>query len=357
MVQPRIDERTPRERSMLTCLIMPRGFRGTTMLLCKLCLSIVLAPAINAPIALPSPQPETTTPRPTIVYIVRHAEESRSDPVQPDPTLSTAGVTRSDALAAALRDVSMAAVFATEFKRTQQMAQPTAKAHGLEVTIASARDPAGLAAQISRDFRGRTVLVVGHSNTVPAVLKAMGVATPPPLAESDYDDLFIATLIDGEPTTMQHLHYGAPNMTGQTETQLGTQTAGLLDRFHDAAAKADEDRYFACFEPGALFLGTDAGERWTIEEFKAFAIPYFQGESAWIYTPVKRTINVSQDGAYAWFDEQLDSASYGRCRGTGLLHRTGDQWRIAQYHLSIPIPNDVAGAVVKLIREHAGKGK
>lgn len=326
-------------------------------LICKLCASLALAMANTSPASIPAPPAPDRAPQTTVVYVVRHAEKFASDPTDRDPALSSPGRARSEALVAALRDVPIAAAFATEFKRTQQTVQPTALAHGLNVTIASARDPAGLAAQIARDFHGKTVLVAGHSNTVPAVLKAMGVAAPPALAETDYDDLFIATLIDGEPTTTQHLHYGAPNMTGESKTQLATQAAALLDRFHDAATKADEDRYFACFEPDGLFLGTDAGERWTLDAFKAFAMPYFQSESAWIYTPVGRTINVSDDGAYAWFDEQLDSASYGRCRGAGVLHRNGDQWRIAQYHLSIPVPNDIAPEVVKLIRDHADNGK
>ena len=146
-------------------------------------------------------------------------------------------------------------------------------------------------------------------------------------------------------------------MTRELNQQLATDAGALLDRFHEAASKADEDHYFACFEPDGVFLGTDASERWTLDEFKAFAMPYFQRESAWIYTPAKRAINVSDDGSFAWFDEQLDSAAYGRCRGTGVLHRADGQWRIAQYHLSIPVPNDVAAEVVKLIRDHAGNGK
>lgn len=326
-------------------------------MICQLCLAIAAALSGTTLDSVQSQLSRDIAPQPTVVYVVRHAEKLANDPTDRDPGLSPLGQARSEALGRMLRDVPIAAAFATEYKRTQQTAQPTALAHGLDVTIASARDPAGLATQIARDFHGKTVLVAGHSNTVPAVLNAMGVADAPPLAESDYDDLFIATLIDGEPTTMQHLHYGAPNMTGESRTHLATQAAALLDRFHDAAAKADEDRYFACLEPDGLFLGTDATERWSFNEFRAFAMPYFEGESAWIYSPVGRTINVADDGTYAWFDEQLDNAKYGRCRGTGVLHRSGDQWRIAQYHLSIPIPNDVAGEVVELVREHTGSGK
>jgi len=323
-------------------------------IVCKLCLSVVLAMSVTVPFSAPAETPGNSAPHPTIVYVVRHAEKSQSDPAQRDPALSAPGQARSEALVSALRDAPLSAVFATEFKRTQHTVQPTAKAHGLEVTIAAARDPSALAAQITSDFLGQTVLVAGHSNTVPAVLKALGVAEPPELAESDYDNLFIATLIEGQPTTMLHFHYGAPNMTRELNAQLATDAAALLDEFHAAAARADEDRYFACFEPEGLFLGTDASERWTLDEFKAFAMPFFQRESAWIYTPGHRTINVADDGAYAWFDEQLDSATYGRCRGTGVLHRTGDQWRLAQYHLSIPIPNDLASEIVKQIR--AGEG-
>lgn len=126
----------------------------------------------------------------------------------------------------------------------------------------------------------------------------------------------------------------------------------LLDRFHDAAAKARFEDYFASFTPDGVFIGTDASERWSVEQFKAYAKPHFDKGRGWTYTVAERHMNVSADGRHASFDELLDNASLGRCRGTGVLRRVNDQWRIEQYHLTIPVPNDLANEVVKRIREH-----
>lgn len=125
----------------------------------------------------------------------------------------------------------------------------------------------------------------------------------------------------------------------------------LLDDFHDAAAKADEDRYFAHFAPGAVFLGTDATERWTAEEFKVWAMPYFQRDTAWTYTPRRRWVSIAPGGDAAWFDEVLDNAKLGECRGSGVLVKIDGAWRITQYNLTVPVPNDLMAKVVEMIRQ------
>ena len=142
----------------------------------------------------------------------------------------------------------------------------------------------------------------------------------------------------------------APAQTGPAAAPATAAVAGVLDAFHAAAAKADFAGYFALFAPEGVFLGTDATERWTVPEFKAFAKPYFDRGRGWTYTVKSRHTVFSPDGTHAIFDEHLDNASYGHCRGSGVLRRIGDEWRIVQYHLTIPIPNDLAGQVVKLIR-------
>jgi hypothetical protein len=67
--------------------------------------------------------------------------------------------------------------------------------------------------------------------------------------------------------------------------------------------------------------------------------------------PHGRHVILSPAGDVAWFDEKLDSASYGDCRGTGVVRRDGDTWKIAHYNLTIPIPNDLSKAVVGMIRD------
>lgn len=124
-----------------------------------------------------------------------------------------------------------------------------------------------------------------------------------------------------------------------------------LDDWHDAAAKADEARYFGAMTPEFVFLGTDATERWDVTAFRAFAHPYFAKGKAWTFVPHDRYVILSPGGDVAWFDEKLDSATYGECRGSGVLRLVNGTWKIAHYNLTIPVPNDLADAVVKMIRE------
>jgi hypothetical protein len=128
------------------------------------------------------------------------------------------------------------------------------------------------------------------------------------------------------------------------------EVAAALDRFHAAAAAADEAAYFGLIAPGGVFIGTDASERWTREEFREYARPHFAAGRGWTFVPRDRHVTLSSDGRTAWFDEMLDSASYGECRGTGVLQLHGGRWLVEQYHLTIPVPNELAGKVVRMIR-------
>lgn len=142
---------------------------------------------------------------------------------------------------------------------------------------------------------------------------------------------------------------------GQTphasEAEKAAEVQAALDDFHDAASKADEARYFGHFAPGAVFLGTDITERWTAEEFRAWARPYFQRGTAWTYTPLKRRVYLSPGGDTAWFDETLENARLGECRGSGVLVLRDGVWRLTQYHLVLPVPNEIADEVVQRTKE------
>jgi ketosteroid isomerase-like protein len=115
--------------------------------------------------------------------------------------------------------------------------------------------------------------------------------------------------------------------------------ATVIDDWHKAAAAADEARYFGHFTADAVFLGTDATERWTRDEFSTWARPFFARGKAWSFRSVSRSIFVSKDGGVAWFDEALDTPNMGPCRGSGVLVKEAGGWKIAQYNLSVPIPN------------------
>jgi hypothetical protein len=132
------------------------------------------------------------------------------------------------------------------------------------------------------------------------------------------------------------------------------EVEATLDRFHRAASNSDGAAYFALFAPEAVFIGTDATERWTVDQFKAYAMPYFAKGRGWTYVPRVRHVQFSPKGDVAWFDEILDNKALGVCRGSGVLRKAGGTWLICQYHLTIPVPNALAGEVVKLIREAAG---
>jgi hypothetical protein len=138
----------------------------------------------------------------------------------------------------------------------------------------------------------------------------------------------------------------------RTESEAAVD--GVLNALHQAASAADGDAYFSLFAEAAVFLGTDATERWSVDEFKDFAEPYFAAGRGWTYTKKDRHIFISADGATAWFDELLWNDTYGTCRGTGVLLLTAAGWRIAQYNLTIPIPNELAAEVAAMITAGAG---
>ena len=83
-------------------------------------------------------------------------------------------------------------------------------------------------------------------------------------------------------------------------------------------------------------------------------MPYFSRGKGWTYISKLRHVQFSPQGDVAWFDEILDNKAFGVCRGSGVLRKVGDSWLICQYHLTIPVPNDLAAKVVKIIREAGG---
>ena len=122
----------------------------------------------------------------------------------------------------------------------------------------------------------------------------------------------------------------------------------VLDHWHQAAANADFDTYFSLMTKDAIFIGTDASENWNIEDFKSFCKPYFDKKQTWNFKPLKRHVFV--DKKMSWFDELLKT-HMGICRGSGILIKENNNWKIKHYVLSITIPNDNAKQIVSLKRK------
>ena len=117
----------------------------------------------------------------------------------------------------------------------------------------------------------------------------------------------------------------------------------LLDGLHQDAHEGNFKSYFSRYDKNAVFLGTDKTERWTIEEFKAYARPAFNDGHGWTYSVVER--NLEGDGDTRWFDEILFNEKLGHCRGTGVVQLINNEWKIAHYALTMLVPNTIAADV------------
>lgn len=157
--------------------------------------------------------PAHQTDASTTYTIVRHAEkatEAGSDGVfdAKDPPLSTVGQTHAAALATALHDASLFAVYATPFKRTQSTAQPSAADHGLKVsTYAPNQAIPEFVAQLNAAAKPGAVLIVAHSNTVPEIVAALCHCPAPSLGEADFGDRFDVRVDSDGKATLTHLRY------------------------------------------------------------------------------------------------------------------------------------------------------
>ena len=121
----------------------------------------------------------------------------------------------------------------------------------------------------------------------------------------------------------------------------------VLDDLNTYAATADFKNYFDLYADESTFIGTDASEIWNKKEFMAYAKPHFDKGKAWNFKSLKRNITFSKDGKYAWFDELLQT-QMKICRGSGVLEKIGNSWKIRQYVLSMTIPNEVSKDVINI---------
>jgi SnoaL-like domain len=129
--------------------------------------------------------------------------------------------------------------------------------------------------------------------------------------------------------------------------QPESQIAITLDKWHKAATDAKFDAYFSMMTENAIFIGTDATENWNKKNFMVFAKPYFDKGKAWSFSALERHIYLSKDKKMAWFDELLNT-KMKICRGSGVMIKIGNDWKIQQYVLSMTIPNENTNEIVKI---------
>jgi len=138
-------------------------------------------------------------------------------------------------------------------------------------------------------------------------------------------------------------------LLGQSKAE--SEINAFLDQWHLDAANVDREAYFGKIDDKGIYIGTDAGEIWTKQEFYEWAEPQFTGDGkAWGFKAIERNVYFGKGITYVWFDELL-SFSAGTLRGSGVLIKREDEWKILHYVLSLPVPNEKFRAVMDVINE------
>lgn len=149
----------------------------------------------------------------TTVILIRHAEKI-IDPNNPDVDLSPAGQARAQEIVRMFGDAGINAIYATQFKRTQQTVKPLADKLGLPVTQVNSKNTSDLVAQIRAQHSGQVIFIAGHNNTVPEIVAALGGPPFPVIPESEFDNLYIVTVYRTGQAKVVKLKYGAASPGG-----------------------------------------------------------------------------------------------------------------------------------------------
>lgn len=126
-----------------------------------------------------------------------------------------------------------------------------------------------------------------------------------------------------------------------------TKINQLIDKWHKDVANYNLNDYFELMDSTFIFLGTAPNERWTKKEFFTFCKPYFDKQSTWNFTPLKRTVYFNDDYTTAWFEEELQTWMES-CRGSGVLLKRKTGWKLAHYNLTVLIENEKIKKFIKL---------
>ena len=176
----------------------------TAMTMTKLTLVLLLV----FPFLLAQPLAAQQQRGPTTVILVRHAEKAAMP--ASDPPLTKQGQRRARALAELARDGGVTAIITTPYVRTRSTAAPAAEE--LHLTLETVNPSAAeTAKRILAEHAGEVVLVVGHSNTVPAIVAALGASEPPSICDSEYDGLYVVTVPASGAAHVIRARYGEPS--------------------------------------------------------------------------------------------------------------------------------------------------
>lgn len=157
----------------------------------------------------------------TTVILIRHAEKN-IEPNNPDPELSPAGQARAQELVRMFGDTGINAIYATQYKRTQQTVKPLADKLGLPINQVNSKNTADLLAQIRLQHSGQVIFVSGHNSTVPEIIAALGGPTYPTIPETEYDNLYIVSVYRTGKAKVVKLKYGTASPASPTSGGSGT---------------------------------------------------------------------------------------------------------------------------------------
>jgi broad specificity phosphatase PhoE len=149
----------------------------------------------------------------TTLILVRHAEK-KIEPENKDPDLAPEGLERAQEIARMFGDAGINAIYATQFKRTQQTVKPLSERTGVPVTVVDASQTNDLLRRIQTTDRGKTIFIAGHNNTVPAMVSELSGETYPVIPESEYDNVFIVTIYRFGKAKVVKLKYGKSSTQG-----------------------------------------------------------------------------------------------------------------------------------------------
>jgi len=143
----------------------------------------------------------------TTVILVRHAEK-KIEPANPDPDLTPEGVERAQEIAREFGGAGINAIYATQYKRTQETVKPLSDRTGVPVTVLDSNQTNELLKRIQTTHRGQTIFIAGHNNTVPAMVSELSGETYPTIPDTEYDNLYIVTIYRSGKAKVLKLKYG-----------------------------------------------------------------------------------------------------------------------------------------------------